>query len=524
MAFTALDWIALVIYLLAVIAIGLAFSSRQTSTNEFFLAGRRFKALAVSLSVLATGTSAVSFLGVPGFVIARDWSTLFASLMGIPATLLVAALFVPFFYNLKLTSTYDYLQKRFDAKAAALGGVLFFMLRGLLAGIAIYAPSIALCAVTGWNLTVCIVLSGLLTLAYATLGGMSAVVWNDILQATILYGGALVVIIQLSIRLPGHFGDWFAQASAANKFNLFDMHFSLVKLTFWGSAVGGLFYNIAFYGVDQVLVQRYLASKSLKDAQKSLYLNSIYAIPSALMFFGIGTLLYLYLTQNRSAFPSSLSSDQIFPYYIVRHMPPGLPGLMVAAVYAAAMGQLSSVLNSLSTVSVNDFYKRFWRPHESEEHYVKLGRRLTMVWGLLAIATGLLAVHMDPSVWMQGIKAGGLFMGPLLGMFLLGMISDRVTSNAAFTACIAGSVLSLIAGFGSRLEMFWLTLFGTAITLLLGRGLCIIWPASLATQKANFSYTFAALKRHQMETPAMEIEGAGSSSRDLASATSRKCC
>ena len=491
MAFTYLDWTSLLVYLLAVMAVGLYFSSRQTTTKEFFLGGQRFKALTVSLSVLATGTSAISFLGVPGFVIARDWSTLFASLTGIPATLIVAWFFVPFFYNLKLTSTYEYLQRRFDTKCSVLGGVLFFFLRGLLAGIAIYAPSIALCAVTGWNLTLCIILSGLLTLLYTTLGGMSAVVWNDILQVIVLYVGVAVVLVQLALRLPGGPSHWFAEASADNKFNLLNFHFSWVHLTFWGSAIGGLFYNIAFYGVDQVLVQRYLASKSLKDAQSSLYFNSLYAIPSTFLFFTIGTMLYLYLKHNPSDFPSTLGSDQVFPYYIVRHMPPGLPGVMVAAIYAAAMGTLSSVLNSLSTVSVNDFYRRFWRPKETEEHYVKLGRRLTTAWGLLAIVTGLLAVHMDPSVWMQAIKAGGLFMGPLLGMFLLGMISDRVTSTAAFTACLMGICLSLGAGFGSPLEMFWLTLFGTGTTVLCGAVLSLVWPASADTRRIHRPFTFA---------------------------------
>jgi SSS family transporter len=502
MSFTLLDWASLALYLLVVMSVGMYFSSRQTSTQEFFLGGRRFKALAVSLSVLATGTSAISFLGVPGFVIERDWSTLFASLMGIPATLLVAWLFVPFFYNLRLTSTYEYLQRRFDTKCAVLGGVLFFFLRGLLAGIAIYAPSIALCAVTGWNLTWCIVLSGLLTLFYTTLGGMSAVVWNDILQASILYSGAILVLVQVALRLPGNAGDWFHEAAADHKFNLFDFHLSWVHLTFWGAAIGGLFYNVAFYGVDQVLVQRYLASKSLKDAQKSLYLNSIYAIPTALLFFIIGTMLYLYLKHNRAAFPGTLSSDQVFPYYIVRHMPPGLPGVMVAAIYAAAMGTLSSVLNSLSTVSVNDFYKRFWRSHETEEHYVKLGRRLTGAWGLLAIVTGLLAVHMDPSVWMQAIKAGGLFMGPLLGMFLLGMLSARVTGRAAFWGCLFGGCVSLLAGFASPLEMFWLTLFGTAVTIVAGGVLSLLWPAEEAAKEAVRPLTFAAFRRQYRLTEA----------------------
>jgi SSS family transporter len=494
MRLTTLDWIFLAAYLLGIVSVGFYFSKRQTSTSEFFLAGRRFGSFTVSLSILATGLSAVSLLGVPGFVIAHDWSTFYASMMGLPASLLVARLFVPFFYNLRLTSTYEYLQRRFDARTAVLGGILFLAMRGLLAGIAIYAPSIALCAVTGWNLNLCIILSGLMTLFYTTLGGMSAVVWTDIIQVVVLYTGISLIILRLVHQLPGHFTDWVGQATADHKFNLLNFQFSWVKLTFWGSTIGGLFYNVAFFGVDQVLVQRYLASKSLKQAQRSLYYNSIYTIPSGLILFVIGTLLYLYLRRNPELFPKDLTPDQVFPYYILRHLPTGFAGILIAAVYAAAMGQLSSVLNSLATVSVHDFYKRFWKPEETEQHYVRLGRRLTTVWGVFAVCTGLLAVYIDRSVWMGAVKASSVFLGPMLGMFLLGMISERMTSNAAFYGCLIGLAASLPAAFGTRLELFWLTLFGTITTMLSGAVISLLAPATPAQRLAFRPYTLSLAK------------------------------
>jgi solute:Na+ symporter, SSS family len=494
MRLSPLDWIFLVVYLVGVISVGIYFSKRQTSTSEFFLAGRRFGSFTVSLSILATGLSAITLLGVPGFVIAHDWSTFYASMMGLPASLIVAWFFVPFFYNLKLTSTYEYLQKRFDTKVAVLGGILFLIMRGFLAGIAIYAPSIALCAVTGWNLDLCIILSGLMTLFYTSLGGMSAVIWTDIIQVIVLYSGISLIIIRLVHQLPGHFTDWVSQAAADHKFNLLNFHFSWVKLTFWGSMIGGLFYNVAFFGVDQVLVQRYLASKSLKQAKRSLYFNAAYTIPSALVFFVIGTLLYLFMKGNPALFPQNLTHDQIFPYYIVRHLPAGFAGILIAAVYAAAMGQLSSVLNSLATVSVHDFYERFWNPDGTEEHYVQLGRRLTIVWGVFAVCTGLLAVYIDRSVWMGAIKASSVFLGPMLGMFLLGMISERTTSNAAFYGCLIGLALSLPAAFGTRLELFWLTSFGTLTTMISGAAISLLAPATRVQRLAFRPYTLSLTK------------------------------
>ena len=475
MNFALLDWLLLAFYLAGMVLIGIFFSGKQISTKEFFLGGRRFKSLAVSLSVLGTSLSAITFLGVPGFVVQRDWSTLFASLMGFPAALIVAWLFVPFFYNLRLTSMYDYLQRRFDTRTAALGGVLFLLLRGVLAGIAIFAPSLALCAVTGWNLTLCIVVSGLMTVIYTTLGGISAVIWTEIIQVVVLLAGAMLVLFKLTQQLPGGVTDWVAQAAEASKFNLFDFRFSTVELTFWGSVIGGLFYNVAFYGVDQVMVQRYLASNSLRQARKSLFLQAAYLLPSILVFFVVGTLLYLFVERYRSLFPETLTGDQILPYYIVRFLPVGLPGLLVAAIYAAAMSTLSGVLNSLATISVNDFYKRFWKPNETESHYVRLSRRLTIAWGTLAILTALVVGHIDPSVWMQSIKAGGLLMGPMLGMFLLGMLTDRSTPAAAFWGCLVGVAASLVAGLASALQLFWLTLFGTSLTVIAG---AVIWLAT----------------------------------------------
>jgi solute:Na+ symporter, SSS family len=384
---------------------------------------------------------------------------------------------VPFFWRLKLTSAYEYLERRFDSRVSLLCGILFLLMRGLLAGVAIYAPSIALSAVTGWNITGCILISGILTIIYTSLGGMSAVVWTDIVQAIVLFGGAILVVLQLAHQLPGGPGDWMTQAAADNKFNVFDFRLSAVELTFWGSAIGGLFYTVAFYGADQVLVQRYLSSSSLGEAKKSLYLNALYLVPVNLLFYVIGTLLYLYVKNHRGAFPSNLSSDQIFPYYIVRYLPAGFPGLMVAAIYAAAMSTLSSVLNSLATVSVNDFYKR-WKGSETEEHYVRLGRKWTTAWGILAICTALLSVHLNKSVAMAVIKGGSLFMGAMLGAFLLGMLSPKATSRSALVGCIVGVVVTFAAGFATPLEIFWLTMLGTVATLLAGFLISTISPVS----------------------------------------------
>jgi len=490
MRLTAVDWILLILYLVGVAFIGVFFSKKQTTTDEYFLGGRRFGSFTISLSILGTGLSAISFLGVPAFVIAKDWSSFFASLMGLPATLIVAWFFIPFFYNLKLTSTYDYLKLRFDTKVATLAGILFFLLRGLMAGIAIYAPSIALCAVTGWNLNLCILISGVMTVLYTALGGMSAVVWTDVMQVVVLFVGAGFVMWTLGTQLPGGPMDWIADAARQNKFNLMNFKFSWVEQTFWASCIGGFFYNLAFYGVDQVLVQRYMAADSLTSARRSLYLNAIYTLPSGIIFFVIGTMLFLFMQKNPGHFPAGATAQEIFPLYMLHGLPAGWAGVLIAAIYAAAMSTLSSVLNSLATVSVNDFYRRFWRKQETDEHYVKVGKQLTTAWGILAIFVGFLAIYIDSNVWMGAVKAGSLFMGPMLGMFLLGMFSDRPTSKSAFIGCVVGLIFSMVVGYGTELELFWLTLFGTIVTMVVGAVVCTLSPPTAAERSAARPFTY----------------------------------
>jgi len=468
MGLSAIDWIILFTYLAAVIGIGVACSKRQVSTNEFFLGGKRFGAFAVSLSVLGSGLSAITFLGVPGYVFGLNWSLFISGVSAILALIIVARVFVPYFLNSPHASAYELLNERFDGRVATFAAVLFLLMRGLLAGIAIYAPSLALCMVTGWSLSACILISGVSTLIYTTLGGMSAVIWTDIMQVAVLFGGAIFALVQLCSITPGTPSDWVALLTVHDKWRIVDLEWSWTRLTFWGSIIGGLIFNVAAYGSDQVMIQRYMASKSTQDAQRSLYLNAWYTLPILLIFFAIGSMLFVFSKANPTAFPSHLAADQVFAYYIVHYMPVGVAGLVIAAVFAAAMSTLSAVLNSLATVSVNDFYKRFFRPNAEDLHYVKAGRTFTLLWGVIAIAAAFCSEHLSSRVTMAAIKAAGLFMGPLLGLFLLAMFSRSAKASSVFIASIAGLVGALVAGFATPLEEFWLTALGVLITLSIG--------------------------------------------------------
>lgn len=498
MNFHLIDWLVLGAYLVTLVIIGAYFSKKQHSTEEYFLGSRRFGGIITSITIIGTATSAISFLGVPGFVVGNDWSILASSLAGIPASLLVARWFVPLFYDLRLTSVYEYLARRFDGRVAFLNSVLFVLMRGTLAGVAIYAPSMALSVVTGWNLEACIALSAALTILYTAGGGASAVVWTKMLQATLLFGGALFITIYLASTLPGSPADWLAKLQADNKFNLFDFSFSLTHITFWGSAIGGLFYGVAFYGIDQVLVQRYLSANSTAEAKRSLVLNAFYSLPSLLLLFTLGSILYLFIQARTSEIPTTLSGDQYLPYVIVRYLPWGMPGLMVAAIYAAAMSTLSAVLSSLTTITVNDFIKPRLRRPRSESDYLKIARWVTIGWGTLSILTALGAQHLDSRVTIAAVKAASLFMGEMLGVFLLGMLTVRIRAASVLRACWAGLILSFVAGFASPLDALWLAAFGTLTTLIWGGFEAWVSPATPSEQAAKRPFTWAG---HRASNP-----------------------
>ncbi len=480
MTFSGLDWIVLTAYLMAVVGIGVFFAHRQTTSSEFFLGSRRFGAFTVSLSVLATGLSAITFIGIPGLACATDWSLFLSGVVAIPALILVTNRFLPVFYRSGLPSAYDFLEQRFDRRVALLGGTLFLMVRGLLAGIAIYAPSVALCAVTGWDLFTCILIFGVLTLLYTALGGMSAVIWTDVLQVIVLFGGAFlsIGILWSKISLPPR--EMFDILLAENKFRILDFRWSWFEMTFWTSVIGGFLFNTAFYGTDQVMIQRCLASRSLKTAKNSLILNAWYMVPMLVIFFFLGSLLFLLRHQNPGNLPSELPMDQIFPYFIAHHLPSGVSGLLIAAVLAAAMSTLSAVLNSLATVTMNDFLKKYWTKDLSEARYTILARFATAGWGFVAVALALLADRLGDSVTLAALKAGGLFTGPVLAMFLAGLFIPWMNALAVFWAALVGVIVSLWTGFFSPMDSFWVLGLGCLVTIILAAGGSLVLNAASA--------------------------------------------
>ena len=432
------DYLVVIIYLLMMIGVGLWTSKNQLTTDDYFKGGQRIPGWAAGLSIYGTQLSAITFMAIPAKAYATDWSYFILQLTIIMVIPIITNYFIPFYRNLQITSAYEYLEQRFSYIVRAMASLLYIMLQIGRLAIVLLLPSLALTLVTGINVNICILMMGLVTIFYTMKGGIEAVIWTDVIQVVILLGGALVCLVMIPLQLQGGPTEIWEAVLEDDKLNIVNLNFTITEPTLWVVLLGGLAINVISYGADQTVVQRYLTTKDEKSAKKSMRLGAWLALPSAIIFFSIGTLLYLFFKQYPEKVNYQLQSqDAIFPWYIVTELPAGVTGLLIAAIFAAAMGTLSSCLNSVSTAIVTDFYRRF--TIKTEKNYLIVAQLLTLFIGL--IGTGLALVMAGwgiASLWDQFNVILGLFTGGLGGVFVLGIFTKK--ANAA--GAVAGLLIS----------------------------------------------------------------------------------
>ena len=358
--FAPIDYIVFAVYLAASVAIGLWFVKEQRTVKDYFLAGQSMNWFVVAISVIAALFSGISYLGAPTEVYSNDMTYAVTLLSFFIATPVVALVFVPFFYRLNLYSAYEYLEKRFDLQVRVWSSAMFILRVIFYLALAIYAPALALAEVTGLPLSFSVLLIGVLTTVYTTLGGMKAVIWTDVMQFFVLLGGQIVVAWVAMSRIPGGAAGAFQIAADAGKLNFANFDWDLtVRVTFWGALLGGLFNNLVQMGTDQISVQRYLTAKSLPEAQKSLWFKLIITLPLVIIFYLMGAVLFAFYQSHPDISPGEFKQkDRILPYFVITQLPKGVPGLLIAAIFAATMSTVSSGINALSTASIIDFYRR----------------------------------------------------------------------------------------------------------------------------------------------------------------------
>lgn len=446
-SFGSVNYIVLFIYLAAMFAIGLYLSGKQKTTEDYFLAGRRMPWFIVSMSIFASLLSAISYIGVPGTVYRENASLIIGTLMSIAVAPLLIIFIYPFYRRLNVTTSYEYIFHRYGRAARFAVSGLFILARLGWLGVVIYAPSLALSTVTGVNIWLAICLMGLLATLYTMLGGLSAVLWTDAVQFVILVGGAIWIAISLINDVPGGYSQIMTVAREAGKLDMGNWKLSLFKMTGFGLAISYFLQFMQDYGTDQVTVQRLMAVKSYRGMAKAAIVNSFFDVLGVgiLVFIGLG--LFVYYQDFGGALPEEVfnkveNKDRIFPYYIIHALPPGVSGLIITAIFAAAMSSMDSGINSLSTVIVNDFVRPLRKRARSEHDDVNLARILTLVLGFFAVAAACLASTLD-SVFEASSTYLSLFAGPILAIFLLGIFTRR----ANFRGWFIGTIVSIAVTF-----------------------------------------------------------------------------
>lgn len=468
--FAALDYIVFAVYVAASVLIGVYFVKEQRTVKDYFLAGQSMGWFVVAISVIAALFSGISYLGAPTEVYNNDLTYAVVLVSFFVATPITTVVFLPFFYRLKLYSAYEYFEQRFDLQVRTWASAMFILRVVFYLALAIYAPALALAEVTRLPLWFSILGIGALTTLYTTLGGMKAVIWTDVMQFFVLFGGMFIVGWMAISRIPGGIQGTIDIANEGGKFNIFrDTSWSLTaRFTLWGCLIGPFFSNLVQMGTDQISVQRYLTAKSLPEAQKSLWFKLLVTVPIVVIFYLMGAVLYAFYQSHPESMPTGLKQpDRIMPYFVVNELPHGIPGLLIAAIFAATMSTVSSGLNALTTASVIDFHRRFSTQEADPDHLLRLSRRLTIFYGLLATGVAFLMPLLGTLVEATN-KIMGLLGGPLLGVFLLGMLTRRATATGTLLGAFFGSVGLAAAAFGTKLDALWFAAFGCVGTFVLG--------------------------------------------------------
>jgi SSS family transporter len=475
MKLSAIDLTIVVLYVLGMTLLGVWFTRAQKDLRTYFVGGRSIGWFMVLISIVATETSAVTFLSVPGVAFnpkGGNLAFLQLSFGYIIGRCLVAWLLLPQYMSGDLFSAYEVLRQRFSPAVQRAASGLFLLTRTVADGLRIFLTALLLQFVLG-GVGPAIVVVGVVTIVYTYLGGMKAVIWTDLIQFVIKIAGAALAGVFVIHLLPGGWGQFLSEGAAAGKFKLIETAFvPSVALNIWAGVIGGAVFSMASHGADQLMVQRYLCAGSLRQARLALVLSGFVVAVQFLLFLGVGVGMYVLFQNGQFADAADRRNDEVFGLFIVTKLPTGVVGVLVAAVLAAAMSTLSSSLNSSANAVVTDFYRPL-RPGYGEGWYVLLSRVMTAVFGVLQMAVAYAAYSIggeDKSVVEQVLAVAGFTTGLLLGLFLLGGMKRPVRSWAALAGLVVGflAVLGvwLPSVFGSPLLAWpWFAPVGAGTTV-----------------------------------------------------------
>ena len=448
-ALRPLDLIVIAIYFIAVAAIGLRFARRQTTTETYFVAQRSIPSWAMGMSIFATIISSITFIAYPGAAYDGDWNQLVPGFMALGILLVLGTTLITFFRHAVGMSAYEYFEKRFGYGARAYSALAFTAGHFSKMGFVLFTITAAICGMTGWNPYEVIITVGVVTIAYTLIGGLRAVIWTEVLQGIIKLIGIAVVIGVLLAIMPGGGSAAFHLASEHNKFSLGHLNFDLSDdKNFWVMILFGAFWYLQKYAADQTLVQRYLVAKTDRDALKGVVMGALLCLPAWTAFMLIGTLLWAYYRLSAETFPAwlydssgKLNSNYVFPFFLTTKIPAGLAGIFMAALFSAAMSTMSSDLNCLSAVGVEDYYRRL-RPQSTDRQRLFIGKLIIAVCGSIAVGIGAFIAWKSDSALTLYYAATSILSAGLAGMFLLAFLSRRANRQGLWIGLFAAFVFT----------------------------------------------------------------------------------
>ncbi len=475
-----IDLFIVVVYLAGITLFGLRFRKRQRTMRDYFLADRDIPWWAIALSIVAAETSTLTIISIPGLAYDSNFTFLQLVMGYVIGRVIISFILLPQYFRGDLYTAYQLIERRFGPHLRSVTAAIFLVTRACAEGVRVYAVSIVVSIALGTGEITSIAIITLLTLIYTFEGGLAAVIWTDVVQTFIYVGGTLVGLFTILHLIPGGWTSAHAIATSLDKFRVFDptiaAHWPFLNFakpyTLWAGIIGGAFFTTASHGTDQLIVQRLLAARNQRQSVTALLASGIAILFQFALFLFVGAMLYAFYQLPSSSFGRA---DRIYPTFIVTRMPPGIAGLLIAAILAAAMSNLSAALNSLSSSTMMDFFFR-WRPQSEtktetktdDSRRLRLARLATLAWALVLFGLAVLALHRVGRVVEVGLQIAMLAYGALLGVFLLGVLTKRANQSGAIAGMIAGLALELYLWRYSQVAFTWWVPIGTCVTFAIG--------------------------------------------------------
>jgi SSS family solute:Na+ symporter len=459
--FGTLNWTILITYILLNLLLGWVLSKKVDTAEDFYLGRRTTPWWAIGISVIATYVSALSFLGGPAWSYSESLAVIAIHLNYPIVVFVVITLFLPFFFNSGVASIYDYIERRFGPTARIVISSVFLISQSLTSAAILYATSLVIQFITGIDVTTAIVIVTIVALIYTMMGGITAVIWTDVIQAGVLFVGAFIILFALLDSLPAPIWEVLADLKAQGKLDALNFSFDLtVEATVWSGVIAMSLFHITVYGANQMMVQRTLAAKNIGDAKKSFLLMGFVAFFIYFLFFVLGVLFYAYYGGREFE-----NGNTIILEFATNYGMPGLMGIIAAAIVAASMSTLDSSFNSLATISTIDFYQKYFKKDGTSAHYLMVSRAFTVFWALVIIIPAIMYSSLDGSVLQTLTKIGSYFVGAKLSMYGLGFFSKQTTEKGLLVGVAVGFVMVWYLATKTDIAWPWYCLFGGGVNV-----------------------------------------------------------